>query len=387
MPRALIVLLEPLSDLIGKGEVVERYYNPADVFGDVHFLLLNDDRPDTTALQQMCGRARVSVHNHPLAPGLFLRTLGWREKLMHADLERVDATARKIAPDIIRTYGAGLNGLFANRIGAALERPVLLSLHNRPDAVIATSRGDWLRQKAMQLLAARVLKRSTRVIAVYKAQLTYLRRLGVEPDLAYNMIGGGEMPQKFGYAIGPRVRALSVGRQFAGKDVGNIIEAVAMLPQVDFTVVGDGPLHNVLVERAQRCGVENRVRFIKALPNSELCANLSSYDLFVSHNDHPGIPKAVMEPMLAGLPVVMNRIGGGADVDIEDAAVLVENSASAYREAIARLIASQSDRAAIGRRCRERALATWEPRAAEARQAAITRATLASASPVAYTPT
>ena len=372
----LVVLLEPLSDLIGKGEVVSRYYNPGDVFEDVHFLLLNADRPDAGALQRMCGRAMVSVHNLVLAPGLFKRTLGWRPELMGRELSAGVEIARGIAPDLVRTHGAGLNGLFANAIGKALARPVLLSLHNRPDAVIASGASDWLRQKALQFLAARVLREATVVMAVYKPQLDYLAGLGVEATLAYNIIGSSAMPVKSDYSAEPPLRAISVGRQFPGKDISNVLAAVAEMPELHLTVVGDGPLHEALVQRAREAGLEGRVSFLKAMANTELCGSLHSYDLFVSHNLHPGIPKAVMEPMLAGLPVIMNRIGGGGDTDLDSAAVLVEDSVAGYRGALIELMGSEARRCEVGLACRQRAASTWDPVEAEARQAALTRQVL-----------
>lgn len=376
MPRQLVVLLEPLSDLIVKGEVIARYYNPGDVFDEVQFLLLNSDRPDRDALQGMCGRAEVSVHNLDLAPGLFKRTLGWRPELMRRELAAGVDIAGGIAPDLVRTYGAGLNGMFATAIGEALGRPVLLSLHNRPDAVIASGVGDWLRQKALQGLAARVLRKATAVMAVYKAQLDYLARLGVEATLAYNMIGSSAMPVKSDYAVGSRVRAISVGRQFPGKDVSDVIEAVARVPELDLTVVGDGPLHDGLVARANALGVGARVTFVKAISNAQLCASLHKYDVFVSHNRHPGIPKAVMEPMLAGLPVIMNRIGGGADADLEGAAVLVEDGVAGYAGALIEMVRSEAHRRKVGAACRDLAARTWDPVKAEAAQAALTRRVL-----------
>jgi glycosyltransferase involved in cell wall biosynthesis len=376
MRRLLVVLLEPLSDLIAKGEVVSRYYNPGDVFEDVHFLLLNADRPDAGALQRMCGRAAVSVHNLVLAPGLFKRTLGWRPELMGRELSAGVEIARGITPDLVRTHGAGLNGLFANAIGKALARPVLLSLHNRPDAVIASGAGDWLRQKALQFLAARVLRDATAVMAVYKAQLGYLAGLGVEATLAYNMTGSPAMPVKSDYSAKSPLHAISVGRQFPGKDISNVLAAVTELPELHLTVIGDGPLHEALVHRVRAAGLEARVSFRKAIANEELCGSLHTYDVFVSHNLHPGIPKAVMEPMLAGVPVIMNRIGGRGDADLDGAAVLVEDSVAGYKGALIEMTGSEARRREVGLACRKLATSTWEPVEAEARQAALTRQVL-----------
>jgi glycosyltransferase involved in cell wall biosynthesis len=382
MPRLLVVLLEPLTDLIEKGEVVARYYNPGEVFDEIDFLLLNDDRPDADAVGAMCGRARTTIHHLPLPRGVFARAFAWNDALLRPIL---DAAAAKVAhtdPALVRTYGAGLNGLVANHIGRRLNVPVLLSLHNRPDHIVATGWKDWARQYAQQRLAARVLRGADNVMAVYRAQLPYLRGLGVDAKLAYNIIGSAGMPVKSSFRTGNPFRILSVGRQFQGKDVTNVIRAVGRLPDVHFTVVGDGPLHDHLVSLAESQGLGERTTFFRSIANPELCASLHTYDVFVSHNEHPGIPKAVMEPMLAGLPVVMNHQPDGADAELRAAAILVANTVETYADAISRLAVDENLRRSVGEACRQRALETWEPSRSERCQAEIAAALLATSRPV-----
>src|SRR5256885_2043792 len=73
----LVILHDRLSDLIEKGEVTARYYNPGDVFSKVVILLLNDDSPDPASLQRMVGSAAVSIFNLPLRDSHWLRAPLW----------------------------------------------------------------------------------------------------------------------------------------------------------------------------------------------------------------------------------------------------------------------------------------------------------------------
>ena len=63
--RLLVMIPDRLSDLVNKGEITERYYNPGNLFGEVHLAMTNEDRPDLAAVQKMVGDARLHVHNLP----------------------------------------------------------------------------------------------------------------------------------------------------------------------------------------------------------------------------------------------------------------------------------------------------------------------------------
>ena len=71
--RLMVIVPDRVSDFLEKGEVVDRYYNPGNLFEEVHLVLVNDDRPDPAFLQRLAGTARVYVHNLPGGQGLFVR--------------------------------------------------------------------------------------------------------------------------------------------------------------------------------------------------------------------------------------------------------------------------------------------------------------------------
>ena len=366
--RLLVVLADPLTHLISKGEVVPRYYNPGTVFRRVDFLLLNEDQPPLAVLGHMVGDGvEVRVHNMPPPSRLFWRSLGWRAPLMGEWLERCAQLASTCEGALVRAHGAGLNGLVANHIGMRLGLPVLISLHNLPRHIVAISLPDRLRQTAVAMLNERVLRAAGNVMAVYRAQLPYLKGLRVRNvDLIYNTVGSADLAVKRNYGAGSRLKILSVGRQFAGKDISALIQACARVEATDLTVVGDGSLHDQLKALAERVGIAHRTSFIPMMTNEELCRSLADFDLFATHNDFPGIPKAVMEPMLAGLPVVVNR-NLGID-ELNGAAMVVDNTADGYAGAIRALAASEETRRDVGTACRQRALALWDPVSTETQQ-------------------
>jgi glycosyltransferase involved in cell wall biosynthesis len=170
-----------------------------------------------------------------------------------------------------------------------------------------------------------------------------------------------------------------VGRQFEHKNPDNLIWAVAQLPNVHLTVVGDGPYHAHLQSVAGECNIIDRLTFIASLPNDELCRRLPEFDIFATHSEYWEIAKSVLEPLLTGLPVVINRRLGTAVPELaEDICVLVTNTAEDYRQALQRLIADGAFRERLGRAAYAHAQANWSPAATEAKFVTIYRNILAA---------
>src|SRR3546814_10632107 len=127
-PVLLVIIPDHLSDIIAKGELQPDYYNPGQVFDEVHILMFNDDRPDLKVLQYLVGDARLVVHNYPDDLTLVGRRPEW---LTGRRLRRWAAggveIARKIAPAMIRCHGADWNTFLASRIKAELGIPYVRS--------------------------------------------------------------------------------------------------------------------------------------------------------------------------------------------------------------------------------------------------------------------
>jgi glycosyltransferase involved in cell wall biosynthesis len=163
-----------------------------------------------------------------------------------------------------------------------------------------------------------------------------------------------------------------VGRLFDDKDPGNIIRAVAALPDTTFTVVGDGPKRPQLEALARECGVADRVSFLPAVANDALCRMMPDFDIFAVHTEYWEISKSVLEALLTGLPVVINRRRGAPVPELEGDFVLkVDNTAEAYRAALEHLLSDGEARAALGRRAFAHARALWSPDKTEAKYVSI----------------
>ncbi len=94
------------------------------------------------------------------------------------------------------------------------------------------------------------------------------------------------------------------------KRIDRLVEALALLPPeppVRLEVVGDGPERRRLVELAARLGVTDRVAFLGH--REEVASVLARFDLFALVSETEQRPLALLEAMMAGLPVVATDVG------------------------------------------------------------------------------
>ena len=372
--RLLVIVPDRLSDLAAKGEITERYYNPGDVFDEVHLLMVNDDSPDPDTLQVTVGRARLVLHNLPLPERMLKRTAGYRPRLLRRWAEPGVQLARRIEPHLVRCHGAWLNAFVAYEIRRILGIPYAVSLHINPD-VDVRGRAIGVRARldahAIRTVEQLALRNAALVLPVYQPIVPYLERLGIERyEVVYNMLNPSQLRAKSDYTLHRPVRVLSVGRQIPEKNPDRLIAAIAALPGIELVVVGDGPAHHHLRRTAELEGVGERVQFQRAIPNAELCRSLPEFDVFATHTEYWELSKSLLEPLITGLPVIVNRRRGAPVPELTpDICRLVENSVEGYRAALVELVEDSATRERLGRAARARSLELWAPDRSEARLA------------------
>jgi glycosyltransferase involved in cell wall biosynthesis len=157
-----------------------------------------------------------------------------------------------------------------------------------------------------------------------------------------------------------RVSVVGVGSLVPRKRWDRLLHAVLMLKQrgLDFflTIVGDGPLRKVLIERAETLGLTGCVEFIGA--RDDVPTILAESTCLVHTSDAEGCPNVVMESMAAGRPVVMTD-AGDAPYLVEDGKtgfVVRRGDSKTLVECLAILIADPSLCQCMGKAGRAKAL-------------------------------
>ncbi len=145
-----------------------------------------------------------------------------------------------------------------------------------------------------------------------------------------------------------------VGRLAREKNLAALIQAVSSL-DVEVVLVGSGPLERTLRQQADRCGV--RAAFAGSVPHARLPQYLAHATVFVLPSLFEGHPKALLEAMACGLPVLGTRVPGIEDViSHEIDGLLCDPTPEGLRAAIDRLLGDGSLRKRLGRQARQTVL-------------------------------
>ena len=370
MSKIMVIIPDMLSNIIEKGEVTDRYYNPGGFFSEVHLVLINNDKPDLSLVQKMAGSAKLYIYNLPSANLMFFLSLGWRPLLLKSWAKKAQKLAKKIQPDMIRCHGGHLNAFAAAQIKKELNIPYVLSMHINPDEDVRGRASGVVKKivtHAQKTIESIGLLNADLVMPVYSPIIPYLERLGVVKfEVCYNTLNPKYLSKKENYSLHEPIQIISVGRQFKEKNPENLIRAVALLDNAELTLVGDGSYHQHLVDVAKECNIEDRVQFHKAITNDELCTMLKEFDIFATHTEYWEISKSVLEPLLTGLPVLLNERQGEPVKELtSDICILVPNTTDAYHGALLKLIEDDSFRENLGKCAYSYAKKNWSPEKTE----------------------
>ncbi len=382
MTRLMVLVPDYFSAIIDKGEYQPNYYNPGDFFDEVVLVTTADERVDPEALRSTVGSAKVSLHSVPENPARIQadwRADGWAA--LKAWAEPVVELAVSLRPQLIRCHGADWNTYAAARVKERLGIPYVVSLHINADVnpprrhlCAAPTPSQWRENDFYEYLERAGLAGAELVMPVYRSVLPYLERMGVgRVQVCYNVLSTLHLRRKDDYRLHSPARLLYVGRLFEQKNPVSILHALAQVPDVELTVVGDGPLRPELERLTVELGLDGRVTFRPAVPNAELCALLPDFDLFVIHSEYWELNKSLLEALLTGLPCVMNRRKGLPVPELTEAKLscggiveFVEDTPEGYLEALQGLLSDHARREGLGRRAQAHAHEHWSPTKAEA---------------------
>ena len=263
--------------------------------------------------------------------------------------------------DLIDAHYFYPDGVAATRIGAALGTPVVITA--RGTDVTFIPRYDRCRRQihiAAQSAAAIVtvsqsLKDGLAALNVDPAKITVLRN-GVDLD---------RFAPRDRRAIRTKLALhgpvwLAAGNLVKLKGVDIVVQALAQVPGASLLIAGDGPEEHELRRLVERLGLRARVRFLGAVPHSELCSYYNAADALMLASSREGMPNVVLESLACGTPVVATPVGGVPELITapEAGEMMRERNAEALVMAWATLHARKPERAAT-RRFAERL--GWQP--------------------------
>jgi glycosyltransferase involved in cell wall biosynthesis len=212
-----------------------------------------------------------------------------------------------------------VGGWHAARLACRRRKPVMFELIGDP---LAAGVGSWS-ERLGGMVQARRTRWTTRhaCIGSYVSRDHLQRRYPASPGAPTASISSIRLPAtsfrtpREAPAHPGRLRLIFVGSFLPVKNHATLLSALACAiargMDLTLTLVGDGPSRPAIEARIQALGIGRHVRLKGHLTGrARVEAELDAADLFVIPSWSEGMPRAAIEAMARGLPVIGSAVGG-----------------------------------------------------------------------------
>lgn len=156
-----------------------------------------------------------------------------------------------------------------------------------------------------------------------------------------------------------RVVIISVGRLVLAKGYEDLIEAFANVhrqaPRAVLVIAGAGSLFEKIKSKISELQLENAVNCLGA--RSDVPQLLAASDIYASSSHWEGLPVALLEAMMAGLPIVATSVGEIPRVITPETGIIVPpHEPACLAEALRELVSAPDKARALGTAARTRAM-------------------------------
>ena len=247
-----------------------------------------------------------------------LARIGWR--MLSRDPLPYQRLLKDHRPSLIHAH-FGIEGVYALPLAKRLDIPLITTFHGF-DATLAAYallgspawalypllRHTLARERDLFLCASSFIHR--RVLALgFPAARTRTHYIGVDCR-AIRPRDPGEEERAI----------LHVARLVEVKGTRYLLRAFASLAQrhagVQLIIIGDGPLRGSLQALATKLRIQDRVRFLRALPHAQVLAWMRKAAILAlpgvrtATGRVEGLGQVLLEAAAAGVPVIASRLGG-----------------------------------------------------------------------------
>lgn len=152
-----------------------------------------------------------------------------------------------------------------------------------------------------------------------------------------------------------RIRAVYVGRVAPEKNLSMLVDLFTSRPDIDLTVVGDGPYLNEMRQKLPSATYTGRLR------GDDLSRAYADGDFFVFPSRTDTLGNVVLEAMSSGLPVIVSDAMGPKEMVDHERTGFVARDHADFAHAIDRLATDLPRRRQMGRNARESArMRSWD---------------------------
>lgn len=250
-----------------------------------------------------------------------------------------------------------VGGLQALRAARIFRRPLVARCGYLRSEAMAGQHGPRSAQARWARRYERRLFRGADVVAVTTQRLRgeVLKQYGVAPArvaVVPNYVDTERFSPRNEHRVSGSLAF--VGRLTKQKNLFVLLDALTGLDGVSVTLVGEGPQREALERYAEERGVE--ARFTGRVQHERLPALLSRAEVFVLPSLWEGHPKALLEAMACGLPVIGTNVPGIGEVLRDgESGILCEPTAQDLRRALETVLGDAGLRRRLSKGAREAA--------------------------------
>lgn len=337
---------------------------------DVHVVFLRKDAIETDSDVRRTHRisskhGNVIVHN--IYPLIKQNTSSSAEYYLEAG-NQIKNLHSKYKFDIFHSFYISESGFLTTMIAKEVNRPVVCSIRGsdikRDIFQKANSHITWALSNADMLtfVSAELLNLAELLVGGIKKKSKIIWN-SVSP-VEFDKI---RIPDQFTAIQGPVIGALGQFRQKKGIEF--LIEACEKLSIQNFTLFLIGDFKDVEKEFWQReinaSSIKDQIILTGLLPHEQALACLKKVDVFVLPSVNEGCPNALLEAMMAGLPIVATKVGAVHDIleDQIDSILVPPESSIDITQAIEKIVTNLSLAQNLGVNAKKKAFSSLSPKA------------------------
>jgi glycosyltransferase involved in cell wall biosynthesis len=322
---------DPLIAYYEKGEIKEGYFNPGNLFEEIHCISNSLDDIEVEKVQKLAGNAKFFIH----CVGKI------NLKNYKRSYPKIIKIIQEINPNILRAYNPYIEGWLAAKCSTELNIPLVVSLHTQYDFRKEKNNKVNLKKyfalkMSQKYVEPYVIQNATKIIVIYDIIKSYVKKFtDKEPETLYNKVNQKIFFPNLNKKINSIPHIIAVGNLSEEKNHQCLIEAMKGI-NAKLTIIGKGELYEKLVKVIQKYSLQNKVEIISSIPHQQIAKYYKNADIFtLAYNPKiESIPMPVMEAMSCGLPVIIPKSPKGFSTGLEGFAIVVERNPESFRKKI-----------------------------------------------------